>query len=76
MLQLDGVHIPELKCKCLTLKFYISEYNLYGVATLLQTSPHVETLNIDMDLNVIFDILALFHTSIHLDILMHTNPFF
>ncbi|WMV29034.1 hypothetical protein MTR67_022419 [Solanum verrucosum] len=66
MLQLDGVHIPELKCKCLTLKFHISEYNLYGVATLLQASPHVETLNIDMESYVIFDILALFHISVHL----------
>nr|XP_009784705.1 PREDICTED: uncharacterized protein LOC104233096 isoform X4 [Nicotiana sylvestris] len=49
MLQLDGVQLPELKCKCLTIKFHITKFNLYGVASLLQVSSHVETLNIDME---------------------------
>lgn len=66
MLQLDGVQVPELKCKCLTLKFHISKYNLYGVACLLQASPHLETLNIDMKPYVISGIFALLHTSVHL----------
>lgn len=47
MLQLDGVQLPELKCECLTLKCHITKFNLYGVASLLQASPYVETLNID-----------------------------
>ncbi|XP_009784703.1 uncharacterized protein LOC107806928 isoform X2 [Nicotiana tabacum] len=47
--KLDGVQLPELKCKCLTIKFHITKFNLYGVASLLQVSSHVETLNIDME---------------------------
>ncbi|XP_019261705.1 PREDICTED: uncharacterized protein LOC109239579 [Nicotiana attenuata] len=50
-LQLDNVQLPELKCKCLTLKLHITKYNLYGVASLLRASPHLETLNIDMDVD-------------------------
>ncbi|OIT32941.1 f-boxlrr-repeat protein [Nicotiana attenuata] len=46
MLQLEGVMLPELKCKCLTLKWLVREYNLYGIASLLQTSPLLESLNI------------------------------
>nr|XP_016465133.1 PREDICTED: F-box protein At5g03100-like [Nicotiana tabacum] len=48
MLQLEEVPIPELKCKYLTLELHLKKLNLYGVASLLRASPHVETLNIDM----------------------------
>ncbi|XP_019240706.1 PREDICTED: F-box/LRR-repeat protein At5g02910-like isoform X2 [Nicotiana attenuata] len=54
MMQLDGAQLPELKCKCLTLKLHITKYNLYGVASLLRASPHLETLNIHMDVEVNF----------------------
>ncbi|XP_075088182.1 F-box/LRR-repeat protein At3g03360-like [Nicotiana tabacum] len=46
MLQLEGMILPELRCKCLTLKLLVTEYNLYGIASLLQTSPLLESLNI------------------------------
>ncbi|KAJ8569697.1 hypothetical protein K7X08_006274 [Anisodus acutangulus] len=46
--ELDCMQFPELKCKCLTLKLHITKYNLYGVASFLQASPHVETFNIEM----------------------------
>ncbi|XP_009780474.1 uncharacterized protein [Nicotiana sylvestris] len=52
MLQLDGVQLPELKCKYLTLKLYITKCNLYEVASLLRASPHVKTLNIDMEVDL------------------------
>ncbi|XP_060198787.1 putative F-box protein At1g49610 [Lycium barbarum] len=48
MLQLKGVSLPKLRCKCLTLEMYVTKYNLYGVASLLQTSPLLETLNIHL----------------------------
>ncbi|XP_070016864.1 F-box/LRR-repeat protein At3g03360-like isoform X2 [Nicotiana sylvestris] len=56
MPQLDEVLLPELKCKCLTLKLHITKYNLYGVASLLQASPHMETLNIDMESGIILSL--------------------
>nr|XP_009794194.1 PREDICTED: F-box/LRR-repeat protein At5g02910-like [Nicotiana sylvestris] len=48
MLQLEGVPLPELRCKCLTLEMDVTKYNLYGVASLLRTSPLLETLNIHL----------------------------
>ncbi|XP_019231967.1 PREDICTED: uncharacterized protein LOC109212749 isoform X2 [Nicotiana attenuata] len=48
MLQLEEVPIPELKCKYLTLELHIKKFNLYGAAGILQASPYVETLNIDI----------------------------
>ncbi|KAH0683550.1 hypothetical protein KY290_022173 [Solanum tuberosum] len=38
----------ELKCKCLTLDWHITEPYFYGAAILLRASTHVETLNITM----------------------------
>ncbi|XP_060198789.1 uncharacterized protein LOC132627457 [Lycium barbarum] len=46
MMKLEGVMLPELRCKCLTLKLHVSKYNLYGIASLLQTSPLLKSLNI------------------------------
>ncbi|KAH0683617.1 hypothetical protein KY289_021369 [Solanum tuberosum] len=48
MMKLEGVMLPELRCKCLTLELRVSEYNLYGIASLLQTSPLLESLNINI----------------------------
>ncbi|KAM3237933.1 F-box/LRR-repeat protein isoform X2 [Capsicum annuum] len=48
MLQLKGVSLPKLRCRCLTLEMYVTKYNLYGVASLLQNLPLLETLNIDL----------------------------
>ncbi|KAK6784186.1 hypothetical protein RDI58_017640 [Solanum bulbocastanum] len=48
MLQLEGVQIPEMKCKYLMLEeLDLDKLNLFGVAGLLRALPHVETLNID-----------------------------
>ncbi|KAK4341407.1 hypothetical protein RND71_039908 [Anisodus tanguticus] len=49
ILQFKGVPIPELKCKYLALKLHLEKFNLYGAAGLLQASPLVETLNIEME---------------------------
>ncbi|KAJ8541808.1 hypothetical protein K7X08_002624 [Anisodus acutangulus] len=49
MMKLEGVMLPELRCKCLTLKLHVSEYNLYGIASLLQSSPLLESLNIHIE---------------------------
>uniref|UniRef100_M1DF72 F-box family protein n=1 Tax=Solanum tuberosum TaxID=4113 RepID=M1DF72_SOLTU len=48
MLQFQGIPLPELKCKYLTLELHEEKFSLYGVAGLLRASPHVETLNIDI----------------------------
>lgn len=48
MLQLEGVPLPELRCKCLTLEMPITKNTLYGVVSLLRTSPLLETLNINL----------------------------
>ncbi|KAK4352440.1 hypothetical protein RND71_027958 [Anisodus tanguticus] len=48
MLQFEGVLIPELKCKYLTLELHVEKFNLCGAAGLLRASPHVETLDIDI----------------------------
>ncbi|XP_059297303.1 F-box/LRR-repeat protein At3g03360-like [Lycium ferocissimum] len=45
LMKLEGMMLPELRCKCLTLKLHVLEYNLYGIASLLQTSPLLESLN-------------------------------
>ncbi|KAK4587879.1 hypothetical protein RGQ29_019040 [Quercus rubra] len=39
---------PLLKCKCLTIKTSIKKWDLPDIASLLQSSPHVETLDIDI----------------------------
>ncbi|XP_016460641.1 uncharacterized protein LOC107784078 isoform X2 [Nicotiana tabacum] len=49
MLQLEGVALPELRCKCLTLKLQVSKHTLYGITSLLEASPLLETLNIHME---------------------------
>ncbi|XP_060198825.1 F-box protein At5g03100-like [Lycium barbarum] len=49
MMKLEGVMLPELRCKCLTLKLHVSEHNLYGIASLLHTSPLLESLNIHIE---------------------------
>ncbi|XP_016445229.1 F-box protein At5g03100-like isoform X2 [Nicotiana tabacum] len=46
--QLNGVSLPKLRCKCLTLEMNVTKHNLYGVASLLRTSPLLETLNIHL----------------------------
>ncbi|KAK4722039.1 hypothetical protein R3W88_012272 [Solanum pinnatisectum] len=46
MLQLESVILPKLRCKCLTLKLGVSKYNMYGIASLLQNLPRLESLNI------------------------------
>ncbi|XP_059279849.1 F-box/LRR-repeat protein At3g03360-like isoform X2 [Lycium ferocissimum] len=48
MLRLKGASLPKLRCKCLALDVHITRFSSYGVAILLQASPHVETLNITM----------------------------
>ncbi|KAK7818310.1 putative f-box/lrr-repeat protein [Quercus suber] len=39
---------PLSKCQCLTMKTSMEKENLPGIASLLQSSPYVETLNIDI----------------------------
>ncbi|XP_050289048.1 putative F-box protein At1g49610 isoform X2 [Quercus robur] len=39
---------PVLNCKCLTMKTSMEKWNLPGIASLLQSSPYVETLVIDI----------------------------
>ncbi|XP_019265371.1 PREDICTED: F-box protein At5g03100-like isoform X2 [Nicotiana attenuata] len=47
-IEFKGVHIPEVKCKYLTLEeLHLEKFNLFGVAGLLRAFRHVETLNID-----------------------------
>ncbi|KAH0694005.1 hypothetical protein KY285_021102 [Solanum tuberosum] len=46
--EFQGIPLPELKCKYLTLELHEEKFSLYGVAGLLRVSPHVETLNIDI----------------------------
>ncbi|KAM3397234.1 hypothetical protein P3S68_000746 [Capsicum galapagoense] len=48
MLQFNGLPVPELKCKYLTLELHMENFDLLGVAGLLRALRHVETLNIDM----------------------------
>ncbi|KAK4364686.1 hypothetical protein RND71_016044 [Anisodus tanguticus] len=64
MLQFKGVAIPKLECKYLTLELHMNEFNLYAEAVLLQTSPQVGTLNIDItatlaDLHLVLIIFSL-----------------
>ncbi|KAF3651788.1 putative protein fluG-like [Capsicum annuum] len=56
MTNLDGVMLPELRCKCLTLKLFVTEYNLYGIASLLQGSPLLESFNIQMIAEVVISL--------------------
>ncbi|PHT84138.1 hypothetical protein T459_12581 [Capsicum annuum] len=67
MTNLDGVMLPELRCKCLTLKLFVTEYNLYGIASLLQGSPLLESFNIQMIAEVVIslDICSSFCIHIH-----------
>ncbi|XP_049387681.1 putative F-box/LRR-repeat protein At3g18150 isoform X2 [Solanum stenotomum] len=53
MLQFNGLLVPELKCKYLTLELCIENFDLNGVAGLLGAFPHVETLNIYMTENLL-----------------------
>nr|POE45304.1 hypothetical protein CFP56_49221 [Quercus suber] len=39
---------PVLNCKCLMMKTSMEKWNLPGIASLLQSSPYVETLVIDI----------------------------
>ncbi|KAL0012665.1 hypothetical protein SO802_007773 [Lithocarpus litseifolius] len=39
---------PVLNCKCLTMKTSMEKWDLPGIASLLQSSPYVETLVIDI----------------------------
>jgi len=48
LMQFDKMSLLELKCKCLTLDWHITEPYFYGAAILLRASTHVETLNIAM----------------------------
>ncbi|KAM3342589.1 hypothetical protein P3S68_027555 [Capsicum galapagoense] len=48
MMNLEGVMLPKLRCKCLTLKLFVTEYNLYGIASILQALPLLESFNIQM----------------------------
>ncbi|XP_059315448.1 probable FBD-associated F-box protein At1g32375 [Lycium ferocissimum] len=43
--------LPKLRCKCLTPKLQLLNCSLYGVASIRQAFPHVETLNIDMQVD-------------------------
>ncbi|XP_075082469.1 F-box/LRR-repeat protein At3g03360-like [Nicotiana tabacum] len=52
MLQLEGVALPELRCKCLTLEMPITKNTLYGVASLLWSSLLLETLNIHLGVGI------------------------
>ncbi|KAK4708332.1 hypothetical protein R3W88_029257 [Solanum pinnatisectum] len=49
ILQFKEVPIPELECKHLVLELHLEKFNLYGAAVLLQASPLVETLNIEVE---------------------------
>ncbi|KAG5632772.1 hypothetical protein H5410_004489 [Solanum commersonii] len=49
ILQFKGVPIPELECKHLVLELHLEKFSLYGAADLLQASPLVETLNIEIE---------------------------
>ncbi|XP_015073035.1 F-box protein At5g03100-like [Solanum pennellii] len=46
MLRLESVILPRLRCKCLTLKLGVSKSNMYGIASLLQKLPRLESLNV------------------------------
>ncbi|KAH0643921.1 hypothetical protein KY289_034895 [Solanum tuberosum] len=49
----NGLLVPELKCKYLTLELCIENFDLNGVAGLLGALPHVETLNIYLTENLV-----------------------
>ncbi|KAH0642878.1 hypothetical protein KY289_033852, partial [Solanum tuberosum] len=51
--EFNGLLVPELKCKYLTLELCIENFDLNGVAGLLGAFPHVETLNIYMTENLV-----------------------
>ncbi|KAM3305501.1 putative F-box protein isoform X2 [Capsicum chacoense] len=55
MMNLEGVMLPEFRCKCLTLKLFVTEYNLYGIASLLQASPLLEEKNESKDPPQVFN---------------------
>ncbi|KAG5612538.1 hypothetical protein H5410_023819 [Solanum commersonii] len=54
--EFQGIPLPELKCKYLTLELHEEKFSLYGVAGLLRASPHVETLNILEDSHCRFEL--------------------
>ncbi|XP_049394892.1 putative F-box/LRR-repeat protein At5g02930 [Solanum stenotomum] len=47
--EFKGVPVSELNCKYLTLVLHMKKFNMYGVAGLLRASPHVETINIELE---------------------------
>ncbi|KAH0645678.1 hypothetical protein KY284_033562 [Solanum tuberosum] len=51
--EFNGLLVPELKCKYLSLELCIENFDLNGVAGLLGALPHVETLNIYMTENLV-----------------------
>ncbi|XP_047266404.1 F-box/LRR-repeat protein At3g03360 isoform X1 [Capsicum annuum] len=74
MLQLKGVSLPKLRCRCLTLEMYVTKYNLYGVASLLQNLPLLETLNIDLRARAVISLNLFFAFNIFDFIHFKTSP--
>lgn len=62
MLRLESVILPKLRCKCLTLKLGVSKSNMYGIASLLQNLPRLESLNIHIKSEIVspLDICSFF----------------
>ncbi|KAG5592296.1 hypothetical protein H5410_042810 [Solanum commersonii] len=58
VLLLNGVSLPELRCKCLTLELHPMHHTFYGIAKLLQASPLLETVNMHLveDAHFLFEI--------------------
>ncbi|KAG5616690.1 hypothetical protein H5410_016514 [Solanum commersonii] len=54
-LQFKGSPISELNCKYLTLMLHMTTFNMYGVASLLRASPHVETISIELEYTLLDD---------------------
>ncbi|KAK7842498.1 putative f-box/lrr-repeat protein [Quercus suber] len=48
IMSVKNLSSPLLKCKCLTIKTSMKKWDLPGIASLLQSSPYVETLDIDI----------------------------
>ncbi|KAG5616707.1 hypothetical protein H5410_016531 [Solanum commersonii] len=54
-LQFKGSPISEFNCKYLTLMLHMTTFNMYGA--LLRASPHVETINIELEYTLLDDFL-------------------
>ncbi|XP_030962070.1 putative F-box/LRR-repeat protein At3g18150 [Quercus lobata] len=48
IMSMEHLPSPLSKCQCLTMKTSMEKGNLPGIARLLQSSPYVETLNMDI----------------------------